>query len=66
MLSGHDDIAVNVAIAVYCLALAVAIVAVFSIQYPFTACWRWAALGLGTMCVVTGLTTWFIYAHTNV
>ena len=25
-----------------------------------------AALGLGTMCVVTGLTTWFIYAHTNV
>lgn len=64
-VSGRGDIAVNVAIAGYCLTLAVAIVVVFNIQYPLTAYWRWAALGLGTMCVVTGLVTWFIYAHAN-
>ncbi len=66
MVSGRDGIALNVAIAGYCLTLAVAIVGVFNIQYPVTAYWCWAALGLGTMCVVTGLVTWFIYAHANV
>jgi protein-S-isoprenylcysteine O-methyltransferase Ste14 len=64
-VSGHDDIAVNAAIAGYCLTLAVAIVVVFNIQYPLTTYWRWAALGLGTMCVVTALVTWFISAHAN-
>ena len=39
-VSSRGDIAVNVAIAGYCLTLAVAIVVVFNIQYPLTAYWR--------------------------